>query len=114
MASWGVGTVGLPKASATKTEGLGDRVGTRGKSKLFYMFSEGASESRASSCSPCQRPGNQECSHLQAFARGLRLGGELGGGTVMLTKLYFRSKESDGLSLNAVCPSANTDTEKLQ
>ena len=51
MASRGVastGPVGLPKAVATNCDG----VGTRGKCKLFYMFSESPSESRASSYSP--------------------------------------------------------------
>lgn len=56
--------------------------------------------SRASSYSPFQRPGNLECLYLQEFARALWFVGGVGYETVMLTKLYFNSKASDGLSLN--------------
>lgn len=38
------GPLGFPKALATRTEELGDGVGTTDKNKLSYMFSEGPSD----------------------------------------------------------------------
>lgn len=107
MASRGVastGPLGLPKALATRTEELGDGMGTGGKSKLSYMFSEGPPDLEQALNSLFHRPGNLECFYLQAFARALPSGGGVGGETVMLMKLYFSSKESYGLSFNRSLP----------
>lgn len=90
------GPLGLPKALATRTEELGDGVGTKDKSKLS-VFSKGPSDPEQARIAHFRDQGTWSAFTFKSLPE---LFGLEEGLAMKLVKLYFSSEESDGLSLN--------------